>query len=718
MGARDETQRDTLGSLGDMGIGEGVTDVIEIDEDPQAKADNWWLGLARSSFRDSSTWLDSSLRRQWEKNIAHFNGRFAPGSKYQSAAYAKRSRIFRPKTRSAVRQNEAAVAAAMFSTNDLVSITPLNDSRKESRASSAVVHSLLEYRLQNTIPWFLTTMGAFQDTMNYGVCISYQYWLYEERKVESVVYDPMTQQAILDEEGRPATEIKKELVKDQPCCDLMPPENLRIDPSADWRDPINTSPYVIRIVPMYASDVMDRMDTGDIPGQQGWRRYSLGQILATRSQDYDSTRAAREPDRADSTTAEDGYFATVWCHENFVRINGEEYVYWTLGTALMLTDPAPLSEVYFHNRRPIVMGYSNLEAHKTYPAAHTQMIEGLQEVTNDVQNQRLDNVQLVLNKRYLLKRGQQIDTGALMRNVPGGAVVTQDPEKDVRVLETNDVTASSYNEQDRVDVQLDEMMGAFSQSSVSNNRTLNETVGGMNLINSSANAVTEYSIRVWVETWVEPVLRQLMLLEQKYESDETIIALAAETANLDRFGINEVTDELLMRELTLSVNVGIGATNPQQKVERLVYGMNAVAGLPGGLDGLNADEVRTEIFGALGYKNGARFFTPAEGEEQPEPPPSPEMLDFELRKEEMQRKFDIENKKLQQDYELRMADIAARENLTLAQLQAKLQMDRDKDERRTALELQKDKTKRDTVALTERNRTNEMILKRDVGSGI
>ncbi|MFT6550479.1 MAG: hypothetical protein ACJA1I_000507 [Zhongshania marina] len=716
MGANDNPQRDTLGSLGDLGIGEGVSDLITIDEDPQAHQDSWWLSLSASAFRDSSSWLDASLRKQWEKNLAHFNNRFAPGSKYTSAAYAKRSRVFRPKTRSAVRQNEAAVAAAMFATNDLVSITPLNDGRKESRASAALMHSLLEYRLQQSIPWFLTTMGAFQDTMNYGVCISHQYWEYMEREVQSVMYGP-DGQPMRDEAGEVVTSAAKELVKDKPCVDLIPPENLRIDPSADWRDPINTSPYVIRLVPMYAGDALDRMQV-DMPGQQKWRTYSLGQILATRSEQYDSTRSAREPNRADSVEAEDGYFATVWAHENFIRINGEEYVFWTMGTQLMLSDPVPLSEAYFHNRRPIVMGYSNLEAHKTYPAAHTQMIEGLQEGTNDVQNQRFDNVQLVLNKRYLLKRGQQIDTGALMRNVPGGAVVTQDPEKDIRVLETSDVTSSSYSEQDRFDVQLDEMMGAFSQSSVSNNRALNETVGGMNLLNSSANAVTEYSIRVWVETWVEPVLRQLMLLEQHYESDETILALAAEGAKMDRFGVDEITDELLMRELTLTVNVGIGATNPQQKVERMVYGLNSIAGLPGGLDDINIKEVRTEVFGALGYKNGDRFFTPDEGEEKPEPPPSPEMLDYELRKEEMERKFDIENKKLQQDYELRMADIAARENMTYAQLQAKLQMDSDKDERRTALELQKDKTKRDTVALAERNRTNEMLLKRDMGSGI
>lgn len=721
MAANEDTQRDTLDSLGDLGVGEGLSDLQGMDTDPQAEKDTWWLALAKNAYRDSSTWLDSSLRKQWEKNLAHFNNRFAPDSKYQSAAYRKRSRTFRPKTRSAVRQNEAAVAAAMFSTDDLVSVAPLNDERVESKISARLNHALLEYRLQHSIKWFLTCMGAFQDTQTYGVCISHQYWQYEEREVEHFIYDEQTGQAVLDEDGNPATEREVRLVTDKPCIDLIAPENLRIDPAADWRDPIASSPYVIRLVPMYAGDVMDRMEA-DLPGQQKWRSYPLGDILASRQEAYDSTRNAREANRGDSTEAEDGYFATVWCYEIFVRVSGQEYVYWTLGTSRLLSDPVPLDEVYFHGRRPIVMGYSNIEAHKTYPAAHTQMIEGLQEATNDVQNQRFDNVQLVLNKRYLLRRGQAIDTQALMRNVPGGAVVTQDPERDIKVLETSDVTASSYQEQDRIDVQLDELMGAFSQSSVSNNRSLNETVGGMQMLNSSATAVTEYSIRTFVETWVEPVLRQLLLLEQYYESDETILALAAEKAQIEKFGLSEVTDRLLMKELSLTVNVGIGATNPQQKVERLVFGLNSVAGIPGVIERANGDEIITEVFGALGYKNGKRFFTPPDDEPPAEPPPDPEMMKLQMQQEmkqmELEQARQIKETELAQNRELKLADIAARERMTMAQLSSTLQLDERKLTRMEQLEMMKDKTKRDTVALTERNRTNEMMLKERMGSGI
>ena len=125
------------------------------------------------------------------------------------------------------------------------------------------------------------------------------------------------------------------------------------------------------MVPMYAGEVLTRMQS-DTPGRQSWIEHPMGDILAARANEHDATRDAREADRADSHDVDDGYFATVWCHENFIRIDGREWVYWTLGTGKLLSKPEPLEDVYFHGQRPIVVGYSNLESHKVIPAGHAQ----------------------------------------------------------------------------------------------------------------------------------------------------------------------------------------------------------------------------------------------------------------------------------------------------------------------------------------------------------
>ena len=87
--------------------------------------DKLWTDLARDAYTSSQDYFNSSLRREFEDAIAHFNSRHAPGSKYLHPSYRKKSRSFRPKTRATIRNNEMAVAVALFSTQDVVHITPL-----------------------------------------------------------------------------------------------------------------------------------------------------------------------------------------------------------------------------------------------------------------------------------------------------------------------------------------------------------------------------------------------------------------------------------------------------------------------------------------------------------------------------------------------------------------------------------------------------------------
>ena len=77
-----------------------------------------------------------------------------------------------------------------------------------------------------------------------------------------------------------------------------------------------------------------------------------------------------------------------------------------------------------------------------------------------------------------------------------------------------------------------------------------------------------------------------------------------------KYGIDEVTDQLLENELTLTVNVGMGATDPMQKLQKFIAAMGAYTNmLVKPPPGINMQEVGKEIFGHLGYSDGSRFFT-------------------------------------------------------------------------------------------------------------
>jgi hypothetical protein len=237
----------------------------------------------------------------------------------------------------------------------------------------------------------------------------------------------------------------------------------------------------------------------------------------------------------------------------------------------------------------------------------------IQAEINEVANQRIDNVKLAMNKRFFAKRNKQVDLRSLTRSVPN-SVTLMDSIDDVKVVDFSDVTQSSYKEQEVLNLDFDDITGAFSGSSVQSNRKLNETVGGMDLLSAGANQVSGYQLRTFTETWVEPVLRQIVLLEQYYETDETLIALCGEKAKLfQKFGVDAVTDTMLMNQFTLNVNVGMGNSNPKEQVNSFIMGMTSLRDMlaDGSLIkmGLNTEEVIKELFGKLGYKDGGRFFT-------------------------------------------------------------------------------------------------------------
>jgi hypothetical protein len=545
---------------------------------PDENADDRdWLARARSAFRSSTSYMDGNWRKSWEDSIRAFNNMHPSDSKYNAPAYDKRSRLYRPKIRAVIRKNEAAAAAAFFSNVDVVSLSANDQSDKMQQMSAEIMKNILQYRLTKTIPWFQLVLGGIQDAQTTGVVCGHVHWLYDE--VHNV---------------------------DKPQVDLVPIENVRFDPSASWINVVETSPYFIHMIPMLAMDVRAKMESGE------WKELPLN--LATASSNFDSTRIARNANKEDPQSADTralGDYEIAWVHRHIHRKDSVDYEFYTLGEYGLLTDATPLVDSVFHGRRPYVIGSCILETHKPMPTSVPMLARGLADEVNEIANQRIDNVKFALNKKWFAKRGVDVDLSGLVRNVPGGVVLMNDPINDVREISWPDVTQSSYMEQQGLDLSMDELLGNFNPAAIMMAGGSNAPARNMSMLNQSNGTLVEYLIRTYVETFVQPVLRQLILLEQKYETDRVILAIATKNSSLfQRFGMDEITDELLNQEITLTVNVGMGATDPGQKLQKFLMAMNLYSEMVRNpIPGINTVEVGKEVFGHLGYQDGSRFFT-------------------------------------------------------------------------------------------------------------
>jgi hypothetical protein len=261
-------------------------------------------------------------------------------------------------------------------------------------------------------------------------------------------------------------------------------------------------------------------------------------------------------------------------------------------------------------------------------------------------------------------------------------------------------------------MEMNEVQGTFSGQAVANNRELNETVGGMKLLSNAATKIVDFDIRTFVFTFVRPVLELYMLTIQYYENDQTIMAIAANnSAYFPRLTVEDLTDDIMTKQLELKVDVGIGATDPVQRVNTLMYGVNAVMQLPGMAENMDAKAVGSAIFATLGQGDGSKFFPNlaknfVEKEKAP-PPPDPLVLaaqeEAKGRVEEAQVRSQTELQKLDMqlaaDRELKLIELALKAELDGKGNQIDILKTLLENDTRLKIAGTQDATKRQTTAL-------------------
>jgi len=653
---------------------------------------------ARVAQGQATTFMDQAVRAKWARAQRAFHNQHADGSKYLSDQWKGRSKLFRPKTRTAVRKHMAAAQKSLFGTGDIIGIEAQDQTNAQQKASAAIKKELMVYRMSRTsrrngLRWFQVAMGARQDSLLTGVCVSKQHWRYVEEEIEGEV------EGIDEETGEPLGR-QVCVVEDRPEIRLYPPENAMFSPACDWLDPAQSSEYLILRNHLSITEALQMIEASQSRGGvvrfdemtfEDLSKYtSKGGASPTENIDTVGPRAARnqgyDPQQNHNAAA-----PMLWLHENFFRYRGKDYVFWTIGNRAIISEPVETRVAYpqYAGDRPVVVGHGSIEAHRAYPMAPVESWQPIQQEINDQVNLRLDHEKQVVTPLAKVKRGRNVDLKAVQsRGGNNGVLLLQDLD-DVDYAQIPDLPQSAYVENNYLNADFDDIAGTFNAGSVQTNRSMNETVGGMQILASDANTMGDFDLNVWVETWVEPVLWQVLKCEEYYESDATILAIAGQKAGLiEKYGMNEITDTLLQQETSLTVKVGPGVTtHPQEKLQKFagasqIFGQIAAPFIQGGankMPSLKLAEVANEVFGAAGFPDAAeRFFNDINDEPAPPQGPPPEV---QAEQAKLQLKAQEGQQKLQLDQAKTAADLQAqRERMAMEreEHQQQMQMDREK----------------------------------------
>lgn len=599
-------------------------------EEPPAHGmtDGAVLNLMKSAYKQGKEYQQTILQPLWTAAYNSWNNKHLTDSKYNQVRFRGRSRLFRPKTRSAARKKQAEAAAALFSSSDVILIDAPNPSDQKQVASAAVIKELLTYRLSRSndhagIPWFMLSMGAHQTAQQTGICASKQYWEYKAKQVPSPMpaYDPNVVGLDGQPMPQPVQQFETKVIRDRPRIRLFPPEDVIRDPAGAWEDQAQDSSYLILRHPMPVVDAREFIANQNPKSVMRFNAVGDAMLIAAAGSGVSDAGAAANIRRARESSGNDRYedqsvdaeYRTVWLHENFMRLKGEDYVFWSIDDKTIISNVVKVEDAYPEQggARPVSIGVGALEAFKIDPMSPISAWQPMQQEMNDLVNLRLDTVKQTISPLSIVRRGRSVDIKALQNRSPDSVVYVQDKD-DVTFDRPGDASQSSYLEMEKLNADFDEQAGNFSTGSVQSNRALGDTVGGMKIMSGVANAMGEFDLRVWVETWIEPALRQLVKLEQYYESDQTVITLAADKAQLfQKFGQDQVTDELLTNQVTVMCNVGLGSADPMQSVQKFQAATQTMIALigPSIQQSAKRDAIIDEVFGKAGYKNAAeRFF--------------------------------------------------------------------------------------------------------------
>lgn len=648
------------------------------------------MSLVRSAYAQGKSYQEILMPR-WSSAYSAFNNKHAADSKYSSARFRGRSQIYRPKTRATARKKQAEAAAALFSTSDALIVRASDESNAAQLAGAELISALLRFRLDRSnenagVPWFQIATGAHLAAMQTGICVSKQSWEYRRQllgyeDIPVTIPVPPQLQALTGMDAIPTGETVREpiyrIVRDRPRIELLPPEDVIRDPAAAWEDQAQDSAYLILRFPMTVDAAHTFLTNSNDKSAVRFVKLSRDQLAgATSSSDTSGAagvRRAREQSGTDRMAdfSVDKSYSQVWLHENYFRIEKQDYVFWTLGQDKLISEVIPVEEAYPEQggARPIVIGTGALEPFKIDPMAPVESWQPLQREINDLVNLRLDTVKQTIAPLAKVRRGSTVDVRAIQNRTPD-TIVYMKEMSDVEFDRPGSAAGEAFVEMEKLNADFDDQAGNFSTGSVQTNRQLGETVGGMQMMMSSASALGEFDLRVYVETWVEPVLRQIVKLEQYYESDANVIAISAKRAKLmPRFGISDVTDELLNAQVAISVDVGLGSSDPMQSLAKFQQASTIVLNLlgPRAQARMKDDAIIDEVYGKAGYRDASeRFYNRADDED-------PRIAEMQAAMQEIQGQLQqavqaLQDKKADLETRVEIAKISANAQMAKAEM--------------------------------------------------
>ena len=164
------------------------------------------------------------------------------------------------------------------------------------------------------------------------------------------------------------------------------------------------------------------------------------------------------------------------------------------------------------------------------------ILSDLQEAQNDIYNLTLDNVKLSVNKVFLKRRDAYVAPQSL--NIePGKVISLEDVNQDLKMMDMGGVHMDAFNMLEKINGFVNQTTGSLDYINAPTGiGSQNKTAAGARIIVQEANRRFAMAIQYNKETFLQPMLTDLLSLYKQY-IDRSLVGDLFEEGKLESLGV-------------------------------------------------------------------------------------------------------------------------------------------------------------------------------------
>ena len=288
-----------------------------------------------------------------------------------------------------------------------------------------------------------------------------------------------------------------------------------------------------------------------------------------------------------------------------------------------------------------------------------------QKTKTSILRSQLDNLYLNVNGRYFAVEGQ-VNLDDLLTSRPGGVVRIKQPGAVGRLDQAQGNSGEAMGLLDYIQQDLENRTGWTRYSQGNDGDGLNQTAQGMNIITNKADMRLDLISRNFAEGFTA-LFKLVLKLICQHQDKKAQVKLSN--------GWTDIDPREWHNQFDVSINVGIGLGNKDQKVNHLMALLAQQEKVyPLGLTNPQGIyQASSELARLLGFKSADKFFSDPSKAAPPPQAPDPMQMQMQAEQQKTQMQIEASKEKHMMDMQMRERELQQEAMLRERELQLETQ---------------------------------------------